>query len=387
METLTKISTQTCNSEVENKLEGENIFSSSYDITNLINKDELAKKIFDNLQLVLSEEFSSVIKRTPVPHKDRISFSCVYCGDSHKDERKKRGNVFYDTMQYHCFNGDCKAHMSLYDFFKDKKRLDNFTLSEQTYMREASYAKSMSLKNLKSSLGLESFLSPEIMELSVDREDIMKIMKLKEISGSRIEKYLLNRLQKDFNKFGWDQKNGLLYVFNLTPDNKVIGLQIKTFNKRNPYLTWKLSRMHEELGILKEENIEKLQKFDLLSSIFGIFLVDINKSITVFEGPLDSFLFPNSIALCSAKNSMPFEIEDTRYFYDRDLTGIDYSLKRLTEGKEVFLWGKYIKDNNLQEEKIKDLNELLIFMKRNSNKKFTRFADYFSNNKYDIHFI
>ena len=375
---------------MELDLQIDSIFTvSSYETDTKIDIDTLWKKIYDNLQLVLSSSFSNPVKQTPIPHKDRISFSCVYCGDSTRDIRKKRGNIFSATMQYHCFNGDCKSHMSVYDFFKDKNLITNFTLEEQTYMRETGDARVINLKRLKSDLGLETFFSNELENLSVSREYIMNKLNLQEISGSRIERYLRQRLQTNFNKFGWDPKKGLLYVFNLTASlERVIGLQIKTFNKRCPYLTWKATRMHEELGIIKEENKENLEKLDFLSSIFGIFQVDLNKVITVFEGPLDSFLFPNSIALCSAKNSLPFEIEGARYFFDRDETGKKTSLKHLNNGNEVFLWENYIKDHPiLIDSKIKDLNDLLIFIKRNKQYKFSPFIKYFSKNKYDAYFI
>ena len=49
---------------------------------------------------------------------------------------------------------------------------------------------------------------------------------------------------------------------------------------------------------------------------------------------------------------------------------------------------KYLKENELLEysSKIKDLNDLLIFIKR-SDKKYKRFIDYFSDSKYDAYDI
>lgn len=383
------ISTQDSN-PLDNFKEGEDsIFSpSSYEIKE-VNQDVLWKKILDSLKLVLASEFSSETKREPIPHRDRISFACVYCGDSLRDPRKKRGNLFSGTMQYHCFNGDCSAHMSIHDFFKDKNLLNNFTLEELFHMKEAGDKRSLDLKKLKASLGLETFFSDEISDLSVDREFFMDKMNLQEIRGSRIEKYLLGRLQKDFHKFGWDLKNNLLYVFNLNSSlDRIIGCQIKTFKTRNPYLTWKLTRIHEEVGIFKEENREILEKMDFLSNIFGILQIDLNKPITIFEGPLDSFLFPNSVGICSAKNSLPFEVEGSRYFYDNDQTGREWSLKRIQEGKPVFLWRKFLNENELSytETKIKDLNDLLLYVRKHS-KKCKRFVDYFSEDKYDAIWI
>lgn len=368
----------------------DSIFSpSSYDSSAEVNMETMWKKIYDCLTLVLASEFSNEHKRLPINHRDRIQFACVYCGDSVKDPRKKRGNIFSATMQYHCFNGDCNAHHSVYNFLQEKKMLEGFTPDELVYMKETGSNRLIDLKKIKSALGLESFLSDEITDLSVDREFLMKKLGLYEIRGSRIEGYLRKRLQTDFQKFGWDPKKGLLYVFNLAGEmDRVLGLQIKTFSKRNPYLTWKATRIHQELGIYKPENQEALEKIDFLSNIFGIFQVDLNRTMTVFEGPLDSFLFPNSVALCSAKNSLPFEIEGARYFYDNDVTGREWSMKRIVEGKSVFLWKKYIKDNELTlfESKIKDLNDLLLFIKK-SGKPCKKFIDYFSQDKYDMIYI
>lgn len=362
---------------------------SSYEEAVKIDVDVIWKKIYDCLKQILSSEFSNESKRTPTPHKDRIQFACVYCGDSTKDPRKKRGNLFSATMQYHCFNGDCNAHMSIYNFLKDKHMLDNFTIAEQNYLRETSNNASINLKQIKSALGLETYFSDEIENLSIERSYLMTKLGLVEVKGSKIEKYLYDRLQIDPNKLAYDPKSKVVHVFNLTKEmDHVIGMQIKTFNKRNPYLTYKLTNLHEMLGIFDEKNRETLEKMDHLSNIFGIFQVDLNKPITVFEGPLDSFLFPNSVALCSAKNSLPFDIDGARYFYDNDATGREYSIRKITEGKSVFLWKKYLQDNELLSfsHKIKDLNDLLIFM-RNNRKKYTRFIDYFSDDRYDMIWI
>lgn len=373
----------------DNIKEGEkDIFSpSSYSVEVKVDNEAFSKKLHDTLKRILTNEFSDSSKREIRNHRDRISFACVYCGDSLKDSKKKRGNIFIETLQYHCFNGDCNKHLSVYSFFKDKNALDEFSADECILMRRS--GEKFDFRRIKTSLGLESFLSTDIKDLSVDKEFLMKKLGLVKIDGSGIEKYLIDRCQTDFHKFAWDPRKKILYIFNLTSDfSKIIGLQIKTFNTRNPYITWKISRIHDELDMLKEENIEKLEKLDVLSKTFGILQADLNKTVTVFEGPLDSFLFPNSLALCSAKNSLPFEIEGTRYFYDNDSTGKEWAIKRINEGSSVFLWRKYIEDNELIlfEHKIKDLNDLIVLSRR-TKKKFKKFVDYFSTDKYDIIYI
>ena len=146
--------------------------------------------------------------------------------------------------------------------------------------------------------------------------------------------------------------------------------------------------MHKELRIFKEENAELLSKLDTISTIFGIMDLDLNKTVTVFEGPLDSFLFPNSVGVCSAKNDFPFEVESLRYFYDNDDTGKDWSMRKLNEGFPVFMWRKFMIDNELSslEIKIKDLNDLLIEAKRRPL-RLKKFVDFFSDSKYDLVWI
>ena len=91
--------------------------------------------------------------------------------------------------------------------------------------------------------------------------------------------------------------------------------------------------------------------------------------------------------MCSVKNDFPFDLDGLRYFYDFDKTGMLYSMKRLEQNRSVFLWRKYLQDNEITNEKIKDLTDLQVFMKRNPHKKFKRFADYFSTSKLDIIWI
>lgn len=380
---------QDFNSEpIVKNTEGEISFSPSFSLdAKPVNTDDLWRKIYTSITQVLSRRFADDRKRKIKPFTDRIAFACPYCGDSSKDMSKKRGNVFIESMNYHCFNGDCNTHMSLYFFLKDQGELSSFTPEEQMHIQQQTAEHAVhTTKKIRVFQDIESLLSEEAMNLTVSREFFMKTFRLQEIKGSRIERYLTQRLQKDFHKFAFDPRKGLLYVMNLTKDgSRLLGYQIKTFNKRNPYLTYKTLSMHKELKIYKEQNKDLLEKLDTIAGVFGIMNLDLNKTVTVFEGPLDSFLFPNSVGVCSAKNDFPFEVESIRYFYDNDATGKDWAMRRLEQGFPVFLWRKYIQDNELAtlESKIKDLNDLLIEANRRSL-KLKKFVDFFGSDKYDI---
>ena len=379
---------------LETKEREEVNFSLSFSLdekASTINETEVWNKVQLSLLSLLAKTFNENNKRSIKIHTDRFSISCPYCGDSSTDTLKKRGNLFFDTASFHCFNGDCNIHKSIHSLLKDFSEDSKFTQEELQFMnsRLTDNLKHREHKRIRIYQSIESLISEEAMNLTVSREFFVNKLRLQEISQSRVKTYMQQRLQSNLNKFAFDPRKGCIYVFNLTTDGqRILGFQIKTFNKRAPYLTYKTCAMHEYLGILKPENVELLEKVDTISTAFGILELNLNKSITVFEGPLDSFLFPNSVGVCSAKNDFPFEVEQLRYFYDNDKTGKEWSLRRLNEGYPVFLWKKFLAENELSqfESKIKDLNDLLIMIRRNKL-KLKRFADYFSTDHYDAYWV
>lgn len=354
-----------------------------------VNKDLLWTKIYDSLKSSLTLAHNVHIKQDIKKYNDRFTFACIYCGDSDNDHKKKRGNIFSNTYKYHCFRAECKKHTSVYNFLKTENHLDNFSVEEIHFLKNVADSYTSDLKALKHFNGLEAMFSEDILKLSIPRDYFIEKKNLVEIKGSRMEKYLHSRLQDSYEKFAYDQKKNQLFIFNLNQEkDRIISFQIKTFNKNVPYLSYKASGMYKYLDLYDESLKDKLFKLDILAYTFGIFQINLNKVITIFEGPLDSFLFPNSIGTVSAVNEMPFEMESIRYFYDNDDTGRTCALKRLNENKSVFLWRKYIKDNEpfLNSSKIKDLNDLLLFA-RTKRIKLKPFSPYFSDSKYDAIWI
>ena len=102
----------------------------------------------------------------------------------------------------------------------------------------------------------------------------------------------------------------------------------------------------------------------------------------MFEGPLDSFLFKNSIANAGIHKHFPFELL-MRYWFDDDKDGRNESIKRLNDGHEVFLWTKLKQDYNMPLKQKWDLNDALIWFNKN-NIKPPNFNLYFSNKPIDI---
>lgn len=366
-----------------------NLDSSSFE-SKPIDNEEVNRKIKETLQEILDETHTSRNKKTIKTYNDRYTFACVYCGDSGTDDNKKRANLFLNNNYYHCFRATCGKHISMYAFFKNKNKLNNFSRDEISHLKHSSKTHEFDAKAIKHFKGMEVLVSEDLMKLMIDRDVFMNKKELVEIKGSRIESYLKQRGQTDFDKLAFNPKNGNVYIFNLSSQkDKIISYQVKTFNKQFPYLTYKTTRMYKELGIPTDGLEEALDKLDVLSQAFGIFHLDMNRMVTIFEGPFDSFLFPNATATISANNDFPFDIENKRYFYDNDAAGYKKALLRIQEGYPVFLWKKYLKDHEPYLNvslKIKDLTDL-IGLAKSKNIKLKPFSKYFSEDKYDAIWI
>jgi len=85
---------------------------------------------------------------------NRLNFACPYCGDSSTDNLKKRGNLFWDSLHYHCYNYGCSTHKSVHEFIKDFAP-DGLTSGERIAVVD--YIKNNAYKNTKQVLKHEVF--------------------------------------------------------------------------------------------------------------------------------------------------------------------------------------------------------------------------------------
>ena len=115
--------------------------------------------------------------------------------------------------------------------------------------------------------------------------------------------------------------------------------------------------------------------------------LDVNRPITVFEGPLDAFLFDNAVAVCSVKNDFPIDIP-VRWFYDCDKSGKEASLNKIKDGIPVFLWKRFLQESNTGINTVKkiDLTDIIVYSIR-KKLKLPSFENYFSKSKYDVYWI
>ena len=343
-----------------------------------INHEELNTKIQQLLQEILNSRFSEFEKRRISEKAGRLNIACVYCGDSYSELHKKRGNLYLENYGYHCYN--CGKHTNVRGLFRDfSKHLDS---------EELSYIKSHQTELTPTAKSIDPFVFLDktlIEKVSLSRKSLDEFYGAIPIDHSKIFYYLKKRLQQEFTKFSWNASKEKLFIYHMVPGtDRALGFQIRNFKSNPKYMTWKLSRIYEDLGIQPSDEVMEIDK---ISSSFGILELDFKQPITVFEGPLDSFLFKNSVATCSSKLEFPLEMGNIRYMYDYDAAGRDAAMTKLQNGYPVFLWKKYLEDAGIPHNNKKiDLTDLLVYAKRKGT-QLPRFGEYFSKDRFDAYWI
>jgi hypothetical protein len=368
--------------------------------------------IKDIVQKVLNKEFSNSQKRKVNDYTDRFNFACPYCGDSHKNQHAKRGNLYLNRLIFICFNCDKKT--TLDKFCKDfneqidpDKKLEmiehlNSVMTYSDYEGDFVDAKFEDLIDLSE---LERVFSQDLTPIS----DFKPI----QVNGG-VYKYLIGRgIPAEFHKNIYqakywkneDESEWIIVMLNRR-DTKVLGLQIRNLKegKRRMFKIYNYENLLEWTSIGKdveeELDINQLVIYNKLSYYFNILNVDFGDTITVFEGYLDSLFFPNSIGLVGVNTDYRFlEANDLQiqYFFDNDEAGYKKSEEKLKNGWPVFLWKKLFesivdKKNSSDPyallhrvSKVKDINKLATLVE-NPYKKL-ELPMFFSKDVLDIKWI
>jgi len=351
---------------------------SDLDVDKTVSSEEYKETLVSFLQPILDERFPNNRGKQKIRvYKDRISFACPICGDSTKSNYKKRGNFILGgkyAQFFKCHN--CGAAARIDKFFEDYHiTLD---LSVINYISN-NLVDFSSYVDAKSDMSL--FVDMDAIDkYAIDRQEFLKSFGLIEVKESPAWSWLNRRLQYDNKKFMYNARNNYLVILNLTPSGKILGVQKRPFVKGDSkYFTYKLGKLYE---LLKKDPKIIPDEINDISQIFNICLVNFSRPITLFEGPLDAFLFKNSIANTGIHKHFMLDMP-VRYWFDDDKDGRAESIKKINEGDSVFLWAKLQKDLQLPPRPKWDLNDLLIWIK-NQNQKIPDFNYYFSQDILDM---
>lgn len=351
--------------------------------------EELKQKVRSLVKQVVVKEHHEPSKQMIKEMPGRLNLACPYCGDSSEDHHKKRGNLYWNTLQYHCFN--CNTHGDVYSFLKDhhiklKDTSDSVQIIE--YIQEHK----ISVNEVET---LQHGVFKMMMDLAPTRSELKKTLSFKEVEpGDPAFFYLRDRmLHKKLKNFLYSPKDKRLLVLNLAPEDKVIGYQTRSlYQKANSrYLTYDIEKIYQEMKLPLSASEEELVALKKLSTLFGIMTANFQADVTVFEGPMDALFMSNSIALASVNRSTEEldEIPTIRYMFDNDEAGKGKMLEKLKKGKNVFMWSKFIEEANLDKypDRIKDLNDLVIASWKNKTKNLGKIINYFTNSKLDAYYL
>lgn len=366
--------------------------ASFMEVSSKLSDDEYQNEVIQYVQGILNKRFSGIRQKTTVrKYSGRINFACPICGDSVNDVNKKRGNIItrgkYSGF-YKCHN--CGAAMSVVKFLK-KCGVRDIDPSLVSYARSVATNSKNSQNTAMHSDML--FYTSDIDELCVTRDELKNTLHLHECDGTDGTNfgmfYLHNRLQYDHSKYLYDQNNNYLYVLNLTPTGRVFGLQTRDLDEKRAkkygkYKTYSIRTIWETLigRVIDDDMIGFYEEYETLSMFFNVLVVDYSKPVFVTEGPMDAIILGNSVALCGGSKKVDFGM-DLYYIYDSDRDGVKYAINALNEGNYVFMWTKYIKDNNLPYRKKWDINDLFLYYSEKRT-NIPNILPYFTNDKCDI---
>lgn len=364
------------------------------------------------LQNIVNKEFSEPIKRKMVAYSDRVNMACFYCGDSTKNKHAKRGNLYFNSLVFCCFNCDkkttfgrvCKDFNEQIDPDKKLEMIEHLN-SVMTYSDYEGDFVDAKFEDLIDLAELERVFNQNLTPIS----DFKPI----QVNGG-VYKYLIGRgispyLHKNIYQAKWwkteDQSEWIIVMLNRR-DHKVLGLQVRNLKegKRRMFKIFNFENLLEWTSIGKEDtkeiDINQMVVYNKLSYYFNILNCDFSSTLTIFEGYIDSLFFPNSIGLVGVNTDSRFLENgdlDIRYFFDNDEAGHKKSDEKLKSGYPVFLWNKLFesivdKKNSPDPysllhriSKVKDINKLATLVE---NPHATlKLDDFFSKDSFDIKWI
>jgi len=279
------------------------------------------------------------------------NFRCPVCLDSQRHRNKARGFVFpvKDKMVYKCHN--CGISMGFHKFLE---MMDAILYKE--YKLEK-FKENNTARQIKPKVDMRKVKRVVSAKPTFKVDHLKDLQRIKDLNNSHPAKeYLLNRklpigalyFTEKFKEWTNSVKPGtfedlrhdeprIIIPFR-EKDGTVFGFQGRSLSSDGlRYIT-----------ILLEEDRTK---------IFGLERVDTTRRVFVVEGPLDSLLLDNAVAMAGADVSAVGDIlgDDVVYVYDnepRNKQITDRIQKHIKAGDQVVIWPREVRE--------KDVNDMVL---------------------------
>jgi hypothetical protein len=318
------------------------------------------------------------------------NIKCPLCGNSKSHYKKGKGHFFLNKApyMYYCFNsGECIAENGIPAFkflqieYPDyyKEYIDKIISASKEDEKAKKKRQELAKKNMWNDVKRN-------VPIKKNKEGKLDVSDINAFVNKNKNELINMKSIKDYPeamKFCADRNipetiyKRWLYV----PNNN----DKKCFTKNRIIIPFKNSKkemyFYQARSIVGAEPKYK-NAVTNLRPIFNYYEADFDKEVMIVEGPIDSLFLENAVATLGTKyDERLINAIKKRYFiFDNDKAGIAEAKKHLENGEYVFMWKKYLLDNNIELNGEKyDFNDLAI--KFNKVKfTFEELSQYFTNN-------
>ena len=264
------------------------------------------------------------------------NFRCTYCGDSSRSKLKARGYLYSknNNTNYKCHN--CGMSLSFNNFLKD---LDPSIHRDFCIEK---YRSGFTGKNFVTSAPKFDFETPSFRE----KVSLPKASENKEANEYLIQRklnpnlfYYTDNFSKWINEISYEPnlREEPRIVIPLFYHKKLVGVQGRSIG----------SSPIKYITIMLDPNAPKIYNYDNVNK---------NNTTYVLEGPFDSSLVPNSVAMCGADiNLKDLNIYYPVYVYDNEPSNKEIHArmaKVIESGFPIVIWPETIK--------CKDVNDMIL---------------------------
>lgn len=371
------------------------------------------EEVVQFVSTVLRKKFHDNFEKQQVDDSNdrKLNFACPICGDSHKKSSKKRGNLYFDTEAYKCFNDGCMAYMSLSEFIAKMSKEHGIMLP--SFAVDIEYTAVPRQKRTENPL--LRFLTSDTSEL-VTIPEIINRFSLVRLDQSETTpnatEYIHRRNLHLIDDYGdvlyADHSDNKVIIVNFDRrSGKLLGLSIRSLdpNAERKYI---IKSYTDIANIYLQREIDKdlVDDANFLNNYFNILNVNFSKPISLTEGQFDSLFVRNCIAttgVTKARSVLPSlgAKNKIRILFDKDKGGKNEMMTLIKQGYSVLLWNKMVDDlkkicetmsDRIKLTDIKDINDLFNFIKLRKPdltiESFNDFLDmYFSDSVYDLVYL
>ena len=271
---------------------------------------------------------------------DLYNFRCPICGDSKKHKNKARG-YFYQVKtntNFKCHN--CGASLSFNNFLK---QIDT-TLHKQYVLEKfkeghaggRNFVVEEPKFEFKKPVFQKKLDLPRASEVPIAKKYLekRKLDPSKFYFASKFKEWT-NKQKQTFDTIGREECRIVIPIYDT--NHELVGFQGRSLGPNSvKYIT-----------VMIKEDVPKL---------YGLEKVDKSKPVFVVEGPFDSTLINNSIAMCGADIGSSYLDEyDLIYVYDnepRNREICDRISKCIEGGNQIVIWPSTINE--------KDINDMVM---------------------------